>query len=158
MTKLAAAFLAGAIASASPSLARADVVDFRGGGWISNFTEACVEVGWGPRTLYVNARYRPPRLGDNGPNTRITFLTSHYATSYLLPEGNLTNRFKPVRGGGTGAGTFFFSQDPQMRITLQQPRNVRPRTPSVRLRGQIRDFDNTPGCRVNFDISVTQRP
>lgn len=141
-----------------PGSAAAQVVEFRGGGFLTNFTAACQEGGWGPGPVYVNARYRPPRLGDNGPSTRLAFYTGHYANSYTLPNGNHSNRFQPVNGGGTGSVTYFFQQQPRMRVTLQQPANVRRNTQSLRLKGAIRRFDDYAGCNVTFEINLTRRP
>jgi len=150
--------LAVALVMAGSATVSAQIVEYRGGGFLTNFTQACQQGGWGPGPAYVNARYRPPRLGNNGPSTRLAFYTGHYANSFVLPQGDLTNRFKAVSGGGTGSVTYFFAGRPQMRVTQQTPSTVRRGTAHLRLKGQIRRFDDYPGCRVTFDISLTKRP
>jgi hypothetical protein len=99
----AAAFLSMAVSAAS-----AQTVEFRGGGFLTNPTAACASVGL-PEVLYVSTRYRPPTLGDNGPETRFAvFQPLFLASSYTLASGNLNPTLKNVQGGLTGIGTAAF--------------------------------------------------
>lgn len=151
--------LATALAVASGLAVSAETVEFRGGGYLSGLSQACQDAGWpsaGP--FFVNARYQPPRLGDNGPQTRLSFYLSHYAAGYTLARGNLSRRFQPVAGGAVGPDAQMFDRPARMRVSQQTPANVRMGTPRLRLRGQIRRMDGVPGCTADFDVSLTRRP
>jgi len=151
--------LASILVATSAAAASAQTVEFRGGGYLSNLSQACQDAGWaaaGP--FFVNVRYQPPRLGANGPQTRLSFYLSHYAAGYTLARGNLNRRFQPVAGGAVGPDAQLFDRPARMRVVQQTPANVRMGTPRLRLRGQIRRMDSVPGCTADFDVSLTRRP
>lgn len=154
---LAVGLLAAGGMAASASTASAQAVEFRGGGYVS-FSSQCEVEGW-IGTTYVNSRYRHPNVGSNGPTTNFSmYFPLFYATNYVLPRGNLTAAFKPVRGGGLGNTTWVQTGKQRMRVTLRSPSTITTSTEAVRLQGQIRGFDNMPNCLVDFDVSMTRRP
>jgi hypothetical protein len=154
---LAAAVLPVAVLSAS-SPASANEVEFRGGGYVRNFSTECAVSGF-TDPVYVSSIYRPRKLGTNGDATRISFFfPQFYATSYELPKGKLGNTFKKVVGGATGTATYFFSKNPRMRLTAMTPAKVKMRTPVVSLSGEIKNFDGIEGCKADFELSLRLQP
>lgn len=131
--------------------------EWRGGGFLDYLTQACADEGW-PDREYVSARFRPRTLGDNGPHTRISFFHPLFvATSFVRENANFAKSFKPVVGAIIGAGPGINTTDVKLKATTT-PTSVKPATQTVRLVGEIRNYANTPGCNVGFDVSLTKRP
>jgi hypothetical protein len=155
------AFLAtvGVVAlSAAVTPASAAEVEFRGGGYIEDFTSACAADGY-TDPVYVNAIYRPRKLGSNGASTRFSFFfPSYYAASYELPKGKLGAAYKKVVGGATGTATSFFIVKPRMRILSKAPGRVKASTNSVSVTGQIDNFDGVSNCTATFRLSLQRHP
>jgi hypothetical protein len=152
------AVLALAVATVGTASASAEEIEFRGGGYINNFSNACAAKGF-VDPVYVSSIYRPRRLGTNGDATRISFFfPQFYAASYELPKGRLGKSFKKVVGGATSSATYFFDNNPRMRIKVKTPRRVRSKTEAVTLSGTIRNFDGIDGCTADFDLSLRQQP
>jgi hypothetical protein len=148
---LAAAFLSMAVSAAS-----AQTVEFRGGGFLTNPTAACANAGL-PEVLYVSTRYRPPTLGDNGPETRFAvFQPLFLASSYSLASGNLNPTLKNVQGGLTGIGTAAF--DAKMSMASRTPTTVSLSTQSVVMSGKIRNYADNTNCTYDYDVSMTRVP
>ena len=142
---------------ASVQSVQAQTVEFRGGGFFS-FSTQCQAEGWSG-TTYASARYRPPKVGSNDQSTRFSvFFPLFYATSFVLPTGNLTATYKAVEGGGLGSTLWIYPTKPKMRVTLRSPSAVNASTEAVRLKGQINGFDNVKNCVVDFDVNLTRRP
>ncbi len=138
--------------------AAAEEVEYRGAGYLQNFTPACAPKGY-VDPVFVNAIYRPRLLGTNGASTRLSFfIPPFYATSYELPKGKLGDRFRRVVGGATGTATEFFATKPRMRITERTPDRVKPKTTSVTLAGQIDNFDGIKGCKADFELNLHYHP
>ncbi|MEJ8574932.1 hypothetical protein [Microbaculum marinum] len=134
--------------------AKAQQVEWRGGGFLSSLTQACLDDGYKEHE-YVSVRYRPKGFGSNGSQSRIGFFHPlFFATSYAI-NGNFAKSFKPVQGGGTSAGTFLF--ETTMKLT-QKPSKLTDSTPSVELSGQIRNYGGTPDCTMAFEVNLTRRP
>ena len=136
------------------STASAQVVEFRGGRFITNVTADCPPYLF--NGFFFDTRYRPPGLGDNDSATRLGLFSTFFSQSYVLESGQLSDTFKTVQGGRTSLATHLFQA--QMRVTSQTPGRIDTKTKSVYLAGQIKNFEDTSGCRVNFQVSMTRSP
>ncbi|WP_436644558.1 hypothetical protein [Microbaculum sp. FT89] len=155
---VSAAIVGLAMLAVAATSARAEEVEYRGSGYLKNFTAACAPKGY-DEPVFVNAIYRPRKLGTNGSGTRLSFfLQPFYAMSYELPKGRLGKRFKKVVGGATGTATEFFSTRPRVRLTDANPGRINLKTTSVTLAGQIDNFDGIKGCRADFELGLNYHP
>jgi hypothetical protein len=133
------------------------VSEWRGGGYVTFQTQACVDEGFRPIEFRL-VRYVPPNVGTNGPSTRLVFYLRWGAVSYRLPSGELGTTFQNVEGGRTFRGTQFFDNQAKMRVIVRRPIVVAENTPSVRLSGVILNFEDVLGCRAVFDVSLARDP
>jgi len=132
--------------------------EFRGGGYVKNFSANCADNGWTGR-YYMSVRYRPPGIGANGPETRITFFFPLFlAANYILESGNLNSNYKDVLGAGMSTRPYDFTIVPQMRVTEMTPNNVTGSTNYITMKGQIKGWSDIQGCRATFEVSLTKRP
>lgn len=152
---LAAAALFLSAAAASAPAAADEIIQFYGTATISKFSSACAEYGW-TQTVEARARYRPPNLGDNDKSTRFSFFFDTYAMSYKLAKGTVSSSFKDVIGGATGSQTYFFANTPQLRVTSQSPATITTATKTVKIKGEIKGWDDLPNCSANFSIEVSR--
>lgn len=145
----------GGLLLASP--ASAATVEWRGGGYLTSASQACLDDGYLP-TEYVSVRFRPRGLGDNGPNTKISFFHPlFFATSYVRMNGNFAKSFKPVVSGGVGGGPYVIDKGAKLKATMT-PSSVKAGTQTVRIVGEIRYYGGTVGCNMTFDVNLTKRP
>lgn len=148
-----------AVLMATAATGNAQKVEFRGGAYLSDFSEACADLDWPVDGYqYANVRYRPPKLGDNGPSTRLAFHFNFWSTSFALEKGKLGKKFKKVIAGGTGSSTYPYPFNPRLRITSLSPGKITESTTEVVIAGQIRGFDEADDCDVSFRASMTKRP
>lgn len=148
-----------AVLLATAATGHAAKVEFRGGVYVSDFSEACAYSNWPVGGYkYANVRYRPPKLGDNGPSTRLAFYFDFWATSFVLPKGALGKKFKKVIAGGTASGTYEYPFNPRLRVTSLSPSKVTESTTEVAIAGEIQGFDEFEDCNVKFRASMTKRP
>ena len=130
-------------------------VEFRGAGYLTNPTPACLDQGWSPVEFGV-ARYRPPLVGGNGPDTHIAFSQIGGAESFVLSTGALGTKFKAVQGGQTYSATGLFNA--RVRVTTLRPTLIDTTTQDVTIAGQIDGFDATTGCVFDFRFDLTKKP
>ena len=80
----AATLAAATVFTAIPAMAQR--VDFRGFGYLFDFSDSCLEYDWsGIRPVTV--RYRPAGVGDNGSATQLAFFDEFFALGYRQPNG-----------------------------------------------------------------------
>lgn len=141
---------------AAPAVAQ--TVEFRGTATVVAKNKACTEEGWevGEKTE-PNMRFRPPKVGSNDKTTRLAMYYSFWATSFVLEKGNLGRSFKPVVAGATGSGTWIYENGAEVRMTSMSPSSIDTTTKKVKLKGEIRGFDNAPGCIVTFSGTLKRR-
>lgn len=149
---LFAAMMLVAVTAQAPS-ASAQLFEFRGVFVVTALNQACEEF-WDVGDT-ATARFFPPRMGDNGPYTILSYFFRFFAEKYTLPKGNLTNKFKKVSGAaiGWGLGTF----EAKMRLTKLSPKNIKKSTTFIDMQGQIQDFDGLAGCNITFRGTFTRR-
>lgn len=155
--KLGTAIALGLGALLLSSAAQAQVVEWRGGGFVTMETAACTNGGFG-NVEYVSVRYRPPKMANNGPGVRMgLFHPLFFAHSYRLQQGLFNSTYKNAIAGGTSATTWTFENQARVRM-VTVPARVTRNTDSVRMTGNIQNFGDTKNCRAAFDFSLTKRP
>jgi hypothetical protein len=137
---LASAVL-GVVVLSAPAAAQA--LEFRGTGTVVAKNKACTEEGW--------------KVGGNGKQTVVAMFYSFWATSFVLEKGTLGKSFKPVIAGATGSGTYPYENGAEMRLTSQSPSTITDKTGKVKIKGEVRGFDNVPGCVVTFSATLKKR-
>lgn len=144
----AAAILAAAISNAS-----AQNVDWRGSVLITAATD-CAAINLSAGSI-MNARYRHPGLGDNGPSARISMIANYFANNLSDPDGDFGSTFQTVKGTVIGGGARAYNAS--LRMISRTPANITESTPTVVIRGIVRNFSRTPdnpSCRISFQMSV----
>lgn len=154
-TMAAAALSMSTFFIAAPAGAQ-EIVEFRGFGYLQNFTAGCADTGW-VGTPQFNVRYRPSGVGSNGPSSRLSFFDRFYAFSLRLQDGRFNRTWQQVDAGGTGSTTFQWENPASVRVTRHAPSSIGATTPQVRLVGQIRNFDGVVGCNVTFEATLLAR-
>lgn len=138
------------------SMAQA-TTDFRGGGYVTNFSPAC---GWGPaRDIWVvYGRLRPAGLPGNGPVTRLTMVFEGGAMNFSR-RGRLQRSWQRMDNAYVWGGAGIYQVAPLMRVTTQDPpnNNLNRNTRKVLLEGQIQRFDGIPDCSVTFHLIMGKR-
>ena len=143
---------AAAMAAAAVSTASAQNVDWRGSMLITAATN-CGALNLDAGSV-LNARYRHPGLGDNGPSARISVVSNYYATNLSDPDGDFSNTFQTVRGVFIGGGVTNYNAT--LRMTSRTP-GITATTSPVVITGLIRNFGRTPvnpNCNITFEMSV----
>lgn len=126
----------------SPAKAAAE---FQGTFCITAATATC---GWGTG-CYLNFRYTPRFLSDNGPSTNLSVFDGNYAANYKLAQGSLVGAaFQNVAGTGTARSVFTFTS--KMRISQQIPAAPQTSTSNILVVGSIQGFDSNPNCTISF--------
>lgn len=144
--------------SSGLSSPQAAPADFRGGGYVKNFSAACKDAGWTGK-YYISVRYLPPNVGGNTGETRFSFFFPlFYAENYILASGDLDSSYQDVAGAGLSSTAFDFTNTPKMRVLEMSPGTIVGSTDHVDMRGQIKGWADVPGCRVTFEISLTRKP
>ena len=137
--------------------ASAQNVEFRGTFVITKLNQPCSDVGWFLGDL-ATLRFRPGGVGSNTV-TGFSYFFPFFAEGYRYggPYTDLTQGdFVNVSGAGVGStGNFTFASS--LRFTSLKPGNLTANTNFVRIAGQFRDFDGTPGCNISFRGSLNRR-
>lgn len=158
--KTLCAALIGLVMSTGAFAQTTEIVDFRGGGFLTLKTD-CTEFGWFPEgtSLYVTARHRPANVGGNDNRDRLSIFFSEfpYAMS-LTVEGRLNKSFKQTDGISVGSTGFQVDTRTRARLNKRVPGNVTANTQTVRLQLALRNFDSYKGCEASLDVSLVRRP
>lgn len=145
-----------ALLVAPASTAKAQNVMFEGGAFLGEFNQTCQDSGWNGRP-YFHVHFMPANVGGNEDRTRLTLFLREYAQSYVVEGGDFRPSFQRVQAGHTGWETSFFQHPTRVRVTEQVPRQIGPRTQRVLMRGDIRNFNDRPGCEVSFTVHVVRK-
>ena len=136
-------------------VASAQTVEFRGTLVLTSANPACREFGWEKGNTFT-ARFTPGGVGSNsftGLSYFLPFFGENY--EYNGDYRDLVGIFEDVFGTGVGRGGFTFTA--QLRIDQVQPGNIKPDTEYVRMGGKIKNFNDIPGCNVNFRSAFNLR-
>ena len=146
-----AACLAAAIFGATP----ASATQFRGGGFISDFSSECMASGWGGIQM-LTSRYRPSDLPDNGSRTRLTLMLEPGTLSYAT-EGRFSGSFSPVDAVAIYSGPWQqVNPQPRLRLLPGSSINIGAGTSLITLNGEVRDFDEIAGCNMRFRVYLSR--
>jgi hypothetical protein len=118
-------FVAAAISNAS-----AQNVDWRGSALITAATD-CAAINLSAGSI-MNARYRHPGLGDNGPSARISMIANYFVNNLSDPDGDFGNTFQTVKGTVIGGGARAYNASP--RMISHTPANITESTPIIVIR------------------------
>ena len=145
---------------ATPSAAFNGV--FQGGGAISGFSPACVNVGWTRNADAYSVRFEPAGLGSSGADATLYFLSDYHAFGFSRPGGDFTTSWQTVDAAQLFSHPWFRGhaegQATELRLTSIYPAVLDDTTARpVRIRGQVRHFGGVAWCRIDFDVIVQQR-
>ena len=128
------------------SSADAANVKFRGYVCIKSASAGCAAQGWEAGDCsYMSLK--PAGIGDNGPQTSLSFFYNFGAVNHSLASGSpIGTTFKDVTGAFLFSGAY--QTTAKMRFTKQTPADLTT-AQDVAVVGDIRDFDDD-GCNINF--------
>lgn len=150
----AAAALAAALALAAPAAAQ---TEFRGGGFVSDFTSPCATDGWTTPNQIV-ARFRPAGQPGNSPtsNTLNLFFDS-FTLHFAYPNG-AQDIWLTTTSAATVGGAFGLQTDPQPQVRLlAPPSNTTPNPGEVHLVAEINHFAAVQNCQARVNLWLYQR-
>lgn len=131
--------------------------EFQGGGFLSNFSEACAGTGWNG-VVQVTVRLRPAEYPGNGDQNRLSIFLNNYAVNYRFPDIDL-NVWTPVTEA-TSIGGSFTSQTGNPSPSIRQvaaPGNTAFTDDELHIIGEIRTFDWTQGCNAHLNAFLHRR-
>jgi hypothetical protein len=145
----------GLLALAAP--AAAQTTEFRGGGFVSDFTAPCATDGWGPPNQIV-ARMRPAGQPGNPANSSILNLffdsfTMHFAFPSAAAGTWVTTTGAASIGGGFTVQT---SPQPQIRL-LDPPAGTTFTTDERHVVAEILHFGAVQNCQARVNLWLFRR-
>jgi hypothetical protein len=150
----ALAVVPGIVLGIAPAAAQ---TEFRGGGFVSDFSNACAAEGWGGANQIV-ARFRP--AGEPGNSTTSNLLNlffDSYAMHFAYPTGApntwLTTTAAAAIGSGFGVQT---NPRPQVRI-LPPPTGTTFSADERHLVVEINHFSFVSNCRARVNLWLFRR-
>ncbi|MFN7003550.1 MAG: hypothetical protein ACK4NW_09000 [Roseinatronobacter sp.] len=150
--------LAAALLISFSSLAKAQVVEFRGGGFLSDFSEDCAPFFAPDNRVYINVRYRPANLGSNGTNSELAFSNEFFwQTTFELQDGSFSEEWSRAQGFHGGIITLRTRPAPFLRDRQQDPATLTNQSQDVYIQGQVRHMFQR-GCRASYNIALIRRP
>lgn len=145
--------LAAAVFGASPAAAQ---TEFRGGGFITDFSPQCAVEGWFG-SVRASTRYRPSGLEGNGNTTRLSFFLDAGAVNYRT-EGRFGTGFQQVDAFAIFASAYEqTTARPRIRLTPGSSINIGQGTTMVTLNGDIQNFNNVADCSARFRFYMHRR-
>jgi len=149
---LPALCLAAGLASALPAAA---MTQFRGGGFLSEFTPECAADGWGGIHM-VTARYRPSGLPMNGDRTRLSVFTEWGAFNFNT-EGRFSNTMRAVDAIAIFSSPWRLENPhTRMRLLPGSTTNLGNATSLVTLIGEMENFGEVEDCSVRFRLYMSR--
>ena len=141
--------------------------EWRGGGKVTFQTNGCLDdgIGGGVRNIFfvgqtvsVDVNYRPMNVGINSNQTQIGFHNRFSTHAFRVPaDTSLNGTFVDVEGRRLATYGGNYTNQPSIRVLQQSPSTIGTSTKFIRLRGQIRNYQDEQGCRALFDVALTQR-
>lgn len=132
-------------------------VTWRGNMCVTAFTAACPAGDW--ELACYSMAFRPPNLGDNGPNTLFAFGDEEFRYGMRLASGTLVGSTpKTVTQTTITTGGFSPPSGVTMRFATQSPASITTTTPNVFMTGVINNIDGYAGCNISFRASGVLAP
>lgn len=137
--------------------AAAQTTEFRGGGFVSDFTAPCATDGWGPPNQIV-ARMRPAGEPGNAANSSILnfffdSFTMHFAFPTAAAGTWVTTTSAASIGGGFGVQT---SPQPQVRV-LTPPVGTTFTADERHVLAEILHFGGIQDCQARVNLWLYRR-
>jgi len=131
------------------------MTQFRGGGFLSEFTPECAADGWGGIHM-VTARYRPSGLAMNGDRTRLSVFTEWGAFNFNT-EGRFSNTMRPVDAIAIFSSPWVL-ENPRTRLRLLpgSSTGLSDTTALVTLIGEMENFGEVENCSVRFRFYMSR--
>lgn len=143
---------------ATTTTSQAQTVEFRGGGFLSDFNDDCAPFFGPGNRVYVETRYRPRNLGANGDESLIAFSNSFFwQASFSLDGAEFSEEWQRAEGFHGGIATFRTRPAPVLRFRQQEPAVLTNASEDVYIVGQVRNF-MLPGCRATYRLALIRRP
>jgi hypothetical protein len=141
LTAGAFVFLAGLV----PAMTASAVTDFRGGGFLTDFTN-CGDSGWSG-TQIVRVRAQPAGLiGNSADFTRLSMTFGTSALNYRIPAGDLVD-WVTASSGQIFAG-YAGDIPTQFRLTYLSTPEIDDTTIYATVEFELLDFAGDEGCAV----------
>ncbi len=137
---------------------QAQPVEFRGGGFLSDFSEGCAPFFVPDNRVYINVRYRPAGLGSNDANSLLAFSNEFFwQHTFTLEDAEFNEDWQRTVGFFGGILTERARPAPVLRFRNQQPEMLTEDSQDVYIFGQVRHMFQR-GCRANYRIALIRRP
>lgn len=153
--RLACLAATAALLGAMGATAASAQVQFRGGGFVSNFS-GCEQYGWRDQSLMIRARYRPAELSQD--NTTSLSLYLHNGAENYSRSGPLDFTFQSLQGNFIWTGSGRTTPRPRIRVLTQDPEVITAETRDIQMRFRIRNFGVLPGCQADVGLVLTRFP
>lgn len=152
---LAVGALAALTLTLNARTAHAQRVEFRGGGYLTDFSTACAQSGW-TDFAYFTARFRPANTEGNGTINRLTAFFNTYAYNLSFPEVGVGQTVQATRWAAIGSGSDLnFGPTPAVR-RLAPPAFTAFGDNELHFVGEIDNFDFTQGCTARASIFLVR--
>jgi len=145
------AALAALMLSAAPALAQS--TEFRGGGFLSDFTQQCATDGW-TGTVQVVARMRPAGLSGNSPTLNILNLfIGNYALHMRYPTAAVGTASTADQWAGIGGGFGVNGTPmPQVRLIASPAGTVFNAATERHMLAEILNFAGVANCTARLNV------
>lgn len=149
--------LTGAILSLSATASVSQNVRYIGSFCLTSVTPGCASEGWAVGNC-TTFHLKPPNIGSNGPETKMSVFFPVFALNYSLSSGTLVGTtYKTTTSTAIGLNATSFPAD--VRFVTQSPATLTATTKFISINGNIKDFDDPLfNCDVGFRASAQQRP
>lgn len=138
----------------------AQTVEFQGGGFLTDFTEACGSEGW-TGTVQVVARMRPAEgQGAGATETTLNLFVNTYAMHFRFPQQPFGAGDLATATAFTAIGGGFVSNPaamPRLRALQAPDGTVQSGTDEAHLVFEVQDFSNTAGCTFRGNLWLHRR-
>lgn len=146
---------------AAPDPAQAFNGRFTGGGTVFNYSAGCVNAGWIENSAQYMVRFEPANVGYNPDRSLLAFFSLDRAFAFQV-DGAFATTWQSVDMYQIMDDAYLHpsgdSRATQMRFRAVSPSVIDAETDGVvRIRGEVRNFAATPGCRVTFELMVQQQ-
>ena len=137
--------------------AAAAQTEFRGGGFLTDFTTACQPNGW-TGTSQLTARMRPAGLaGNNATNTNLSLFFDTFTYHAQFPSLGFNTNALAVSAGAIGSAlTVNPTPMPTVR-RLAPPANTAFGAPELHFVADVLNFDGVTGCNARLNLWLYQR-
>ena len=131
------------------------LTDYEGSVCVTSLTNACLQEGWTVDSCFTS-RYTPRDVGDNGTRTQLSLFSRTFAIGFAMFNVNpVSNKPIAITAAKIARGGYTF--DMGFRLISQSPATPTTSTKEITLVGSFTNWDETPGCTLNFRGAYTRR-